>query len=142
MLARDVSLTLHRQEGTGILNLVPGEVRELAEEVDPALMLARIRIGETDLVARLTRRSAAALALTPGRAAWAQVKSVALVGWGRRGDWYRDLGATPSPRARRPSRPFPPATAALCCATGSNIDIDQMIAISSERLLTQISEST
>jgi molybdate transport system ATP-binding protein len=80
VLARDVSLTLRRQEDTSILNLLPGEVRELAGDTNPALMLARVRIGETDLIARLTRRSAAALALAPGRSVWAQVKSVALVG--------------------------------------------------------------
>jgi molybdate transport system ATP-binding protein len=55
-------------------------VRELAEEADPALILAPVRVGETDLIARLTRRSADALALAPGRAVWAQVSSVAPVG--------------------------------------------------------------
>jgi molybdate transport system ATP-binding protein len=38
-----------------------------------------VRIGALPLVARLTRRSAHALALQPGLAVWAQVKTVALM---------------------------------------------------------------
>ncbi len=85
VLARDVSLTLRPQEDTSILNRLPAEVKEIAFEADPALALARLRIGGegangSDLVARLSRRSAAALDLAPGKPVWAQIKSAALVG--------------------------------------------------------------
>ena len=51
----------------------------IAEDAHPALALVRVRIGTLPLVARLTRRSAHALELQPGRAVWAQVKTVALM---------------------------------------------------------------
>ncbi|MBP6229761.1 MAG: TOBE domain-containing protein, partial [Pseudomonadales bacterium] len=40
--------------------------------------LVKVRFGNSTLVARLTRRSAERLALQPGMAVWAQVKTVAL----------------------------------------------------------------
>ncbi|MBF0283219.1 MAG: molybdenum ABC transporter ATP-binding protein [Magnetococcales bacterium] len=79
ILARDVSLSLEHQTGTSILNALPGWVMEIAEDAHPGLALVRLRIGDSPLVARLTKRSAAALELVPGKAVWAQVKSVALM---------------------------------------------------------------
>lgn len=80
VLARDVSLALERVEHTSIQNIFPATVEAIADENHPALALVRVRAGETALLARLTRRSAAALELAPGRRVWAQVKSVALIG--------------------------------------------------------------
>jgi molybdate transport system ATP-binding protein len=40
----------------------------------------RLACGGQPLLARLTRRSAAALELAAGSAVWAQVKTVALIG--------------------------------------------------------------
>jgi molybdate transport system ATP-binding protein len=80
ILARDVSLSLAHQDGTSILNLLPGSVAEVANDVHPALALVRVQIGEADVVARLTRRSAAALDLAPGKPIWTQIKAVALIG--------------------------------------------------------------
>ncbi len=79
VLARDVSLTLAPQSGTSIGNQLRGTVEALADDTHPALALVRVRIGGAPLVARLTRRSAQALELAPGRAVWAQVKTVALM---------------------------------------------------------------
>jgi molybdate transport system ATP-binding protein len=39
----------------------------------------RLQCGASTLLARITARSADALALAPGQSVWAQVKSVALV---------------------------------------------------------------
>ena len=78
VLARDVSLTLARQTGTSILNIVPATVAELREE-DDAQTLVRLRVGEAALLARVTRRSAQHLGLRPGLELWAQVKSAALL---------------------------------------------------------------
>ena len=80
ILARDVSLALEHVDHTSIQNLLPGVVEEIADDTHPALALVRVRVGESALVARLTRRSAAALELAPGHRIWAQVKSVALIG--------------------------------------------------------------
>jgi molybdate transport system ATP-binding protein len=77
VLARDVSLTLAPQTGTSILNIFPAMVTELAE-TGPAQVLVRLDLAGTPLLARITRKSAAALALAPGRRVYAQVKAAAL----------------------------------------------------------------
>ena len=81
VLARDVSLTRAPQTGTSIGNQLRGCVEAIADDSHPGLALVRVRVGPSGtvpLVARLTRRSAHALGLTPGMAVWAQVKTVAL----------------------------------------------------------------
>lgn len=81
ILARDVSLALAPTADTSLLNSLPAEVEQIAEESHPALALCRLRLdGGSSLLARLTRRSAAALNLQPGLAVWAQIKAVALIG--------------------------------------------------------------
>jgi molybdate transport system ATP-binding protein len=80
ILARDISLALTPHTGSSILNALPAIVVELAEDGHPALALVRLRAGESSLLARLTRRSASALGLAPGKLVYAQIKSVALIG--------------------------------------------------------------
>lgn len=79
ILARDISIALEPQHSS-ILNTLPAEVVEIADETHPALALVKLRVGQSCLVARLTRRSAAALDLDPGKPVFAQIKAVALVG--------------------------------------------------------------
>jgi len=79
VLARDVSITLSPQSGTSIGNQLRATVETIAGDAHPGLALVRVRVGSAPLVARLTRRSADALALAPGMTVWAQVKSVALM---------------------------------------------------------------
>jgi len=79
VLARDVSLTLQRQHDTSILNILPASVDQLLEQ-NAAQVMVRLRIGDASLLARVTRKSATALELAPGKAVFAQVKSVALLG--------------------------------------------------------------
>jgi len=76
--ARDVSLVLRRPEATSILNLLPARVTGLAD-AGPAQVTVRLDVQGTPLLARVTRKSAAALKLTPGNHLIAQVKSVALL---------------------------------------------------------------
>lgn len=76
--ARDVSLTLRHQEHTSILNIFPVTVEELSED-NPSQFMVRVSAGGTPLLARVTRKSAAALGLRPGLEVYAQVKSVALM---------------------------------------------------------------
>ncbi|MBL8387250.1 MAG: molybdenum ABC transporter ATP-binding protein [Hydrogenophaga sp.] len=81
ILARDVSLALAPTADTSLLNSLPAVVEQIADESHPALALCRLRVGDgSSLLARLTRRSAAALDLQPGQAVWAQIKAVALIG--------------------------------------------------------------
>lgn len=81
ILARDVSLALAPTADTSLLNSLPAVVEQIVDESHPALALCRLRVGDaSSLLARLTRRSAAALDLQPGQAVWAQIKAVALIG--------------------------------------------------------------
>ena len=83
MLARDVSVAREPQTSTSIGNQLRGVIEAIADDDHPALALVRVRVGEgartAPVVARLTRRSAHALALAPGLPVWAQVKTVALL---------------------------------------------------------------
>ena len=80
ILARDVSVARHAVADTSILNTLPAVVAEMAPDAHPALTLVRLAVGPSAIVARLTRRSAAALELRPGLEVWAQIKAVALIG--------------------------------------------------------------
>ena len=79
ILARDVSLALTRHNGTSILNTLQALVAEIADDAHPALALVRLNVGGTPLVARVTKRSAAALDLSVGKILHAQIKSVAIL---------------------------------------------------------------
>ena len=79
VLARDVSLTLERQTGTSILNILPATVERMVEE-NPTQVLVRLNAGGVPLLARITRKSVAALELEPGKTVYAQIKAVALLG--------------------------------------------------------------
>ena len=75
--ARDVSLTLARHADSSILNVLPATVRGLADD-GPGHTMVRLDVSGAALLARITRRSAARLALAPGRAVYAQIKGSAL----------------------------------------------------------------
>lgn len=79
VLARDVSLALDEPGRSSIQNVLAGEVDSLGNDEHPGLMLVRVRVGDSLLVSRLTRRSAEQLGITPGQAIYVQVKSVALM---------------------------------------------------------------
>jgi molybdate transport system ATP-binding protein len=81
VLARDVSLSLVAQPESSIVNQIPATVEAIADDSHPSQVLVRLRTqgGGIALLARVTRRSAQALALEPGKPVWAMVKSVALL---------------------------------------------------------------
>lgn len=79
LLARDLSLTLTRPEGTSIQNHLPCIMGETADDAHPSQCLVQLRCGPALLLARVTRRALQQLGLQPGDPVWAQVKSVALV---------------------------------------------------------------
>jgi molybdate transport system ATP-binding protein len=76
--ARDVSLCKVKPEQTSILNVLRVQVDAIEARLD-SRVLVRLRIGSQYLLARVTRKSLDALALEPGDAVYAQVKSVALL---------------------------------------------------------------
>lgn len=77
--ARDVSLALERSTGSSISNVLPARVCQLADADTPAHVLVRLDADGTPLIARITRRSAVQLGITPGQSLWAQIKAVALL---------------------------------------------------------------
>jgi molybdate transport system ATP-binding protein len=79
VLARDVSLTTEEPRHTSIQNHLPCRIESMAPDAHASQLLVRVVCGESVLLARITRRAVDALGLHAGSAAWAQVKSVALV---------------------------------------------------------------
>ena len=77
--ARDVSITLARQQGTSVQNIFAVTVASLSPDSPGQLMLGLDANGST-LLARITRKSADALGLAPGSQVFAQVKGVAVLG--------------------------------------------------------------
>ena len=77
--ARDVSLTLDRQTGTSIINILNATVTALSPD-SPGQEMVALDAGGCPLLARVTTRSVHTLGLTPGRALYAQIKGVAILG--------------------------------------------------------------
>jgi molybdate transport system ATP-binding protein len=77
--ARDVSLALEPPRHSSITNILPGRVIDVTDDRDPAQRLVRLDVGGRPLLARITGRSVAQLAIVPGMPLYAQVKSVALM---------------------------------------------------------------
>jgi molybdate transport system ATP-binding protein len=81
--ARDVSLTLERQQGTSVLNIFAANVVSIAAD-SPGQVMVALNVGQgadgATLLARITQKSLDALQLQPGRAVFAQVKGVAVLG--------------------------------------------------------------
>jgi len=78
VLARDVSLALEEPRRTSILNVLPARVVELrdAYTAQPIVVVA---VGDTRLLARISRRSVEQLGLREGVAVYAQIKAVAVI---------------------------------------------------------------
>jgi molybdate transport system ATP-binding protein len=81
VLARDVSVTRRAPVETSILNVLPVTLRALQPDHDTVMLTLDLPPGDpaVRLLARITRKSADALALRPGDALFAQVKGVALM---------------------------------------------------------------
>ena len=78
VLARDVSLALEEPRRTSILNVLPARVVEVRDAGTPQPLVV-LAIGETRLLARLSRRSVEHLEIREGVAVYAQVKAVAVI---------------------------------------------------------------
>ena len=80
VLARDVSVSLARNDPLGVLNQLPATISAIADDSTPALALVQADLGGTPVVARVTRRAVAALGLEPGRAAWIGIQAATALG--------------------------------------------------------------
>jgi molybdate transport system ATP-binding protein len=76
--ASDVALALDPPGRTSILNIFSGVVLGVADKGEAQAIVA-VAVGETTLLARVTKKSAESLSLIPGLEVYVQVKSVALV---------------------------------------------------------------
>lgn len=77
ILAQDVMIALERPDGISALNILPATIRDLSETATGVLV--RLDIGGNEaLLARITRRSADALALMPGKPVHAVLKAVSV----------------------------------------------------------------
>ncbi|PPD12507.1 molybdenum ABC transporter ATP-binding protein [Methylophilus sp.] len=79
ILASDVSVATRPQIGSSIQNQLQGVVDAMVADSHPGVMLVRVKVGASALIARLTKRSAETLCMTVGQSVWLQVKSVALM---------------------------------------------------------------
>ncbi len=77
ILAQDVMLATTRPEGISALNILAGVVRDIRMGDGPGA-LVRLDAGDEILLARITRRSATALALAPGRPVFVVLKAVSV----------------------------------------------------------------
>lgn len=77
VLAQDVMVATRRPEGISALNVLPATVQDIRLGEGPGA-LVRLRAGHDILLARITRRSAAALDLQPGQPVFAVLKAVSV----------------------------------------------------------------
>jgi molybdate transport system ATP-binding protein len=78
ILASDVSLAREQPGKSSIQNILQGRIDRIADDEHPGLALVRVQVGKVALLARVTHRALADLALREGDQVWVQVKSVAL----------------------------------------------------------------
>lgn len=87
ILAHDVILSRTAPQGLSALNILPATVTDLRSGSGPGA-LVQLRAGSDDILARITRRSAAALTLAPGTPCFAILKSVSVA--------QGNIGTTPT----------------------------------------------
>ncbi|WP_242519285.1 molybdenum ABC transporter ATP-binding protein [Halochromatium roseum] len=79
ILARDVSITRDPGHASSIQNTLPATILSLGDDSHPALLLVKLEISGSPVLARVTRRSADQLDLAPRQLVYAQIKAVALL---------------------------------------------------------------
>lgn len=78
ILASDVSLAREQPGKSSIQNVLLGQIDGIRDDEHPGLVLVRVKVGHSALLARVTKRAISELALKVGDPVWTQVKSVAL----------------------------------------------------------------
>ncbi len=77
--ARDVALSLEPPCHSTLLNIISTTLVELAPAGQPGQVIVKLAVGGQPLLARITQKSAQALALRAGMPVYALIKSVALM---------------------------------------------------------------
>lgn len=77
--ARDVSLTKQRPDQTSIQNVLLGNIDAIGADEHQGLAIIRVKIGDSKLVARVTKRAIAELNFSTNQNVWVQIKTVALM---------------------------------------------------------------
>jgi len=75
--ARDVALALTRPADVSLLNVLAGTVTAVGDEAGASVDV-QLDVSGTPLLARITRKSVAALGIAPGRRVYALIKAVAI----------------------------------------------------------------
>ena len=79
ILARDVSLALSEHTDTSIINRLRVKVEKIQYVVGQSMLLVSLKAGRSNIIARLSRRSAHHLNINVGMEVWAQIKGVAIL---------------------------------------------------------------
>jgi molybdate transport system ATP-binding protein len=74
--ARDVSVAISPPEGISMQNVLPATLASVAPTGSPHEVFLHLAVGETMLLARVTRDAIERLGLAPGARIWAMIKSV------------------------------------------------------------------
>ncbi len=77
VLAHDIILSREAPKGLSALNILSGDITAIRAGGGPGVII-QIKCGEDHLLARITRRSADAMALKPGDHVYAVIKSVSI----------------------------------------------------------------
>lgn len=80
--AADITLALTRPEGLSALNILPVTVTALVPDGQGPGVTVRLDCAGAPLLARITARSCAAMALRPGLPVWAVLKALSIAGAG------------------------------------------------------------
>ncbi|MHA7900534.1 MAG: molybdenum ABC transporter ATP-binding protein [Henriciella sp.] len=78
--ARDVSIALERPTGISIQNMIPATIHQIEASKRPAFQTLHLNIDGQILLATVTRKAASDLALAPGQAVFALIKSATFNG--------------------------------------------------------------
>lgn len=74
--ARDVAVATQEPQGLSTQNVLPASVIAIQPATTPHEAFVRLRVGNTELLSRITQDSVRRLGLAPGAAAWAVIKAV------------------------------------------------------------------
>ncbi|MFI3219192.1 MAG: molybdenum ABC transporter ATP-binding protein [Methylococcales bacterium] len=76
--ARDVSITLEVAKATSILNVLPATITNIVDDED-GQSVVRLQVGNSPLLAHITRKSAQLLALKTGMKVYVQIKGTSIL---------------------------------------------------------------
>lgn len=79
VMDKDVSIALNTTQDTSVSNILPAIVDSIADGDHPAICTIKLKLGETFLLSRLTKKSLHQLNIGVGDHVWAQIKLVAIV---------------------------------------------------------------